>query len=65
MDPRERVRELLVQGDNRLKHGGDPGAAQRARDSWERALAVAAEAGLEEQVRPLVEARLAGLLDQA
>ncbi len=55
---RERVQELLVQGDNRLKQGAGPA---KARESWERALAVAREAGLEEQVRPLVELRLADL----
>jgi len=55
---RERIQHLLVTGDNRLKQGV---AAEKARESWEQALAVAREAGLEEQVRPLVEVRLAGL----
>jgi hypothetical protein len=55
---RERVQKLLVTGDNRLKQGVDPA---KARESWEQALAVAREAGLEEQVRPLVEVRLADL----
>ena len=55
---RERIRKLLVTGDNRLKQGVDPA---KARESWEQALAVAREAGLEEQVRPLVEVRLADL----
>jgi hypothetical protein len=54
----ERIRKLLVTGDNRLKQGVDP---VKARESWEQALAVAREAGLEEQVRPLVEVRLADL----
>jgi len=57
-DPRERIQKLLVTGDNRLKQGVDPG---KARESWEQALAVAREAGLEETVRPLVEVRLADL----
>jgi hypothetical protein len=57
-DARERIRKLLVTGDNRLKQGVDP---EKARESWERALAVAREAGLEETVRPLVEIRLADL----
>jgi hypothetical protein len=57
-DARERIQKLLVTGDNRLKQGVDP---QKARESWEQALAVAREAGLEEQVRPLVEVRLADL----
>ena len=57
-DARERIQKLLVTGDNRLKQGVDPA---KARQSWEQALAVAREAGLEEQVRPLVEVRLADL----
>ena len=57
-DPRERIQRLLVTGDNRLKQGVDPA---KARESWEQALAVAVEAGLEETVRPLVEVRLADL----
>ena len=52
---RERIQKLLVTGDNRLKQGVDP---EKARESWEQALAVAREAGLEETVRPLVEVRL-------
>jgi hypothetical protein len=57
-DARARIQKLLVTGDNRLKQGVDP---SKARESWERALAVAREAGLEETVRPLVEVRLADL----
>jgi len=55
---RERIRKLLVTGDNRLKQGVDPA---KARESYEQALALAREAGLEESVRPLVELRLADL----
>ena len=55
---RARIQKLLVTGDNRLKQGVD---AAKARESWEQALAVAREAGLEESVRPLVEVRLADL----
>ena len=55
---RERIQKLLVTGDNRLKQGVDPA---KVRESWEEALAVAREAGLEETVRPLVEVRLADL----
>ena len=55
---RERIQKLLVTGDNRLKQGVDP---VKARESYEQALAVAREAGLEESVRPLVEIRLADL----
>jgi hypothetical protein len=57
-DVRERIQKLLVTGDNRLKQGVDPA---KARESWEQALAVAREAGLEERIRPLVELRLADL----
>ena len=57
-DARERIRRLLVTGDNRLKQGVDP---EKVRASFEQALAAAREAGLEEQVRPLVEVRLADL----
>jgi predicted negative regulator of RcsB-dependent stress response len=57
-DAHERIQKLLVTGDNRLKQGVDP---QKARESWEQALAVAREAGLEETIRPLVEVRLADL----
>jgi hypothetical protein len=57
-DARERIQKLLVTGDNRLKQGVSP---EKARESYEQALAVAREAGLEESVRPLVEIRLADL----
>ena len=57
-DARATIEKLLVTGDNRLKQGVDP---EKARESWEQALEVAREAGLEDRVRPLVEVRLAGL----
>ncbi len=57
-EARSRIRKLLVTGDNRLKQGVSPA---KARESYEQALTVAAEAGLEESVRPLVEIRLADL----
>ena len=57
-DARQRIQKLLLTGDNRLKQGA---AAAKARESYEEALAVAREAGLEEQVRPLVEVRLSDL----
>ena len=57
-DARERIRKLLVTGDNRLKQGV---SFEKARESYEQALAAAREAGLEEAVRPLVEVRLADL----
>jgi hypothetical protein len=58
VDPRERIRKLLVLGDNRLKQG-DARILGKARESYEEALALAREAGLEGQVAPLVELRLA------
>ena len=57
-DARAKIQRLLVTGDNRLKQGV---SAAKARESYEQALAVAREAGLEETVRPLVEVRLADL----
>jgi hypothetical protein len=57
-DVRSRIQKLLVTGDNRLKQGV---SHEKARESYEQALEVAREAGLEESVRPLVEVRLADL----
>ena len=53
-----KIQKLLVTGDNRLKQGVDPA---KARESYERALVLAREAGLEDSIRPLVELRLADL----
>jgi hypothetical protein len=57
-DARERIQKLLVTGDNRLKQGVAP---EKVRETYEQALRVAVEAGLEDQVRPLVEIRLSDL----
>jgi hypothetical protein len=57
-DAHARIQKLLVTGDNRLKQGVDP---DKARESYDRALAAARDAGLEDSVRPLVEIRLADL----
>jgi hypothetical protein len=57
-DARTRIQKLLVTGDNRLKQGVSPA---KVRETWDEALVVAREAGLEEAVRPLVELRLADL----
>ena len=57
-DARERIQKLLVTGDNRLKQGVSP---HKARESYEQALDLAREAGLEESIRPLVAIRLADL----
>ncbi len=57
-EARAKIQRLLVTGDNRLKQGVAP---EKARESYEQALAAAREAGLEDSVRPLVELRLADL----
>jgi hypothetical protein len=57
-DVRARIQKLLVTGDNRLKQGVDP---EKVRATYEEALTLAREAGLEETVGPLVEVRLADL----
>jgi hypothetical protein len=57
-DARERIQKLILTGDNRLKQGVDPA---KVRESYEQALALAREAGVEERIRPLIELRLADL----
>ena len=57
-DARERIQKLLVTGDNRLKQGV---AHEKVRETYEQALAIASEAGLEDAIGPLVEVRLADL----
>ena len=57
-DARAKIQRLRVTGDNRLKQGVAP---EKVRESYEQALALAREAGLEDTVRPLVEIRLADL----
>ena len=58
IDARERIQKQLVTGDNRLKQGV---ALDKVRVSYEQALEIAREAGLEDSIRPLVERRLADL----
>jgi hypothetical protein len=57
-EAREKIHDLLLTGDNRLKQGV---SIEKVRQSYEAALALATEHGLEEGVRPLVEIRLADL----
>ena len=57
-DLRIHIQKAIVEGDNRLKQGGNPA---KARESWQRALELAREAGIESQIAPLVEVRLADL----
>ena len=55
---REKIHDLLLTGDNRLKQGVSP---EKVRATYEEALALAREAGLEDRIGPLVEIRLADL----
>ena len=57
-DARDRIQKLLLNGDNRLKQGVAP---EKIRESYEQALELAREAGIEDKVAPLVEFRLADL----
>jgi hypothetical protein len=57
-DLRERIHKAIVTGDNRLKQGA---GEAKARESYDQALALAREAGLEDSIRPLIELRLADL----
>jgi hypothetical protein len=57
-DVREQIQKLIVTGDNRLKQGVAP---EKVRETYEQALALAREHGLEQTFRPLVEIRLADL----
>jgi hypothetical protein len=58
---REQIQKLILTGDNRLKQGVDHA---KVRESYEQALALAREAGMEERIRPLIEIRLADLEQQ-
>jgi hypothetical protein len=57
-DPAERIRTLLLRGDNLLKHGR---SAAKAREAFEEARQVAAQPGVDERVRELIERRLVTL----
>ena len=57
-DVREKIQKLLITGDNRLKQGVSP---EKVRASYEEALLLARENGMEDRIRPLVEVRLADL----
>jgi hypothetical protein len=59
---RAQIQRHLITGDNRVKQGVAP---EKARESYEKALDLAREAGLEDAVRPLVEIRLADLQRRA
>jgi hypothetical protein len=56
----ERVKKLIIVGDNRLKQGGDDRFA-KARGTFQQALRLAEEAGIDDRFRPFIEARLQSL----
>ena len=60
-EAREHIQKLILTGDNRLKQGVD---TAKVRESYEAALALAREHGMEERIRPLIEIRLADLEQQ-
>jgi predicted secreted Zn-dependent protease len=62
-EPSERVRNLLLRGDNLLKKGDDAARVARAVEAFEEALAVAADPSVDPRVRELVERRLAAARD--
>ena len=57
-EPAERVRNLLLRGDNLLKHGGD---RDKALAAFEEARQVAVAESVDPRVRQLVEHRIASL----
>lgn len=63
--PAERVRTLLLRGDNLLKKGDDSARVARAVAAFEEALTVAADPAVDPRVRELVERRLAAARELA
>jgi hypothetical protein len=57
-EARRKIHDLIVIGDNRLKQGV---SQAKVRETYEQALKIASEHGLEETIRPLIEVRLADL----
>ena len=56
----ERIKKLIIVGDNRMKQGGDDKYG-KARGTFEQALRLAEEAGVADRYRPFIEARLKSL----
>jgi hypothetical protein len=54
-EPSDRVRNLLLRGDNLLKHGR---SEDKAREAFEEARAIAVEAQLDERILQLIDHRL-------
>ena len=59
-DPAERIRTLLLRGDNLLK-SGRPERLPRALEAFEQAAELVNEPGVDERVRELVQRRLAAV----
>jgi hypothetical protein len=57
-DPADRIRTLLLRGDNVLKHGRSP---DKAREAFEEARRVAADNAVDERLSELIERRLSTL----
>jgi hypothetical protein len=57
-EPAERVRNLLLRGDNLLKKGDDEGRIQRAIAAFEEAFEAASDPSVDPRVRDLAERRL-------
>jgi hypothetical protein len=57
-EARRKIHDLIVIGDNRLKQGV---SQAKVRETYEQALALATDHGLEETIRPLIEIRLGDL----
>jgi hypothetical protein len=57
-EARQKIHNLLLTGDNRLKQGV---SAEKIRQNYEDALALAREHGLEASIGPLIEIRLTDL----
>jgi hypothetical protein len=53
----ERIKKLIIVGDNRLKQGGNDKFA-KARGTFEQALRMAEDVGLGDRFRPFIQARL-------
>lgn len=60
-DPAERVRRLLLSGDNIIKNRDDATRYARARERFVTARQIARDGGLDDSVRDLIERRLAAL----
>jgi hypothetical protein len=57
-EARQKIHDLIVIGDNRLKQGV---STDKVRQTYDQALALAIEHGLDDAIRPLIEVRLADL----